>query len=124
MMCMGGIGHGLRICLDICGIEVWLGTFGVAALMIELHQSVHVLSHFTQFCFRKQVHHPPWDHVPPHVWTDKSNSSATEDEGEDEADVCTLCCQKRSTITVCGECPEYYYDECIDAHTCGEQVVY
>ena len=33
MMCMGGIGHGLSICLHSCGIEVWLGTSGVAALM-------------------------------------------------------------------------------------------
>ena len=38
--------------------------------------------------------------------------------------VCVLCCQKRSTITVCGECQEHYCEECIDAHTCGEQVVY
>ena len=61
----------------------------------ELHQSVRVLLHFTQFCIRRQVRHPccgPWDHVLPHVWTDKSNPAATQDEGEDEADVCALCC--------------------------------
>ena len=83
----------------------------------ELHQSVRVLLHFKQFCIRRQVCHPPygpWDHVPPHVWNDKSNSAATKDEGEDGADVCALCCQKRSTITVCGECQEHYCDECID----------
>ena len=93
----------------------------------ELRQSVRVLLHFTQFCIRRQIRHPPyvpWDQVPPHVWTDKSNSAATQDEGEDEADVCVLCRQKRSTITVCGECQEHYCDECIDAHTCGEQVVH
>ena len=93
----------------------------------ELHQSMRVLLHFTQFCIRRQVCHPPygpWDHVPPHVWTDKSNSTATQDEGEDEADVCVFCCQKRSTITVFGECKEHYCEECIDAHTCGKQVVY
>ena len=35
MMCMGGTEHGLGICLglDSCGIGVWFGTFGVAALM-------------------------------------------------------------------------------------------
>ena len=33
LMCMGGIGHTLSICLDTCGIRVWLGTFGVVALM-------------------------------------------------------------------------------------------
>ena len=61
----------------------------------ELHQSVRILLHFTQFCIRRQVRHPPygpWEHVPPHVWTDQSNSAATQDEAEDEADVCVLCC--------------------------------
>ena len=53
-----------------------------------------------------------------------SNSAATQDEGEDEADVCVLCCQKHSTITFCGECQEHYCEEYIDAHTCGKQVVY
>ena len=31
---------------------------------------------FVAFYLWRQVHHPtygPWDHVPPHVWTDKSN---------------------------------------------------
>ena len=39
----------------------------------ELHQLVRILLHFTQFCIRRQVCHPPygpWEHVPPHVWTD------------------------------------------------------
>ena len=70
----------------------------------ELHLSVHILLHFTQFCIRGQVCHPPygpWEHAPAHVWTDQSNSAATQDEAEDEAEVCVLCCQKRSTITVC-----------------------
>ena len=66
----------------------------------------------------------PWDHVLPHVWINNSNSASTQDEGEDETDVCALCCQKRSTITACGECQEHYCDDCIDAHTCGEQIVY
>ena len=30
--------------------------------------------------------------------------AARQDEEEDEADVCALCCHKRSTITGCGEC--------------------
>ena len=29
--------------------------------------------------------------------------------------VCVLCCQKRSTITVCGECEEHYC-ECMGPH--------
>ena len=36
---------------------------------------------------------------------------------------CVLCCQKRSTITVCGECEEHYCAECIDTRTCGTKVV-
>ena len=41
------------------------------------------------------------------VWTDQSNSAATQDEAEDEAGVCVLCCQKRSTVAVCDECKEH-----------------
>ena len=33
----------------------------------------------------------------------------TQDEAEDEAEVCVLCCQKRSTVAVCDECKEHYY---------------
>ena len=52
--------------------------------------------------------HPPygpWEHVPPHVWTDKSNSATTQDEAEDEADVCVCVCvvfvmSVRSTIVL------------------------
>ena len=47
----------------------------------------------------------------------------TQDEAEDEADVCVLCCQKRSTVAVCDECKEHYCTECIDTHTCGTNVV-
>ena len=50
----------------------------------------------------------PWEHAPPHVWTDHSNSAAMQDEAEDEAEVCVLCCQKRSTVAVCDECKEHY----------------
>ena len=38
----------------------------------------------------------------------------TQDEAEDEAEVCVLCCQKRSTVAVCDECKEHYCTECID----------
>ena len=58
---------------------------------------------FLNFAFGGQVRHPPygpWNHVLPHVWTDKSNSADTQDEGEDAAEVCSLCCHKHSTITV------------------------
>ena len=41
----------------------------------------------------------------------------TQDEAESEAEVCVFCCQKRSTITVCGECEEHYCAECIDIYT-------
>ena len=73
-----------------------------------------------------QVCHPPygpWEHVPRHVWTDQSNLATTQDEAEDEAEVCVLCCQKRSTVTVCDECKEHYRTECIDTHTCGSNLV-
>ena len=118
--------HTPQICVApcSCGIGVWLGTFGVAALM----SCTSLCVHFMQFCIRRQVHHPlsePRDHVPPCVWTDKSNSDVTQDGGEDEAQVCALCCvvlwrQKRSTITVHGECKEHYCAEYIDPHTCGD----
>ena len=35
----------------------------------------------------------PREHVTPHVWTDQSNSAATQDEIEDEAEVFVLCCR-------------------------------
>ena len=92
----------------------------------ELHQSVGILLHFTQFCICRQVRQPPcgpWEHVPPHVWTDKSKSATTQDEAEDEAEMCVLFCQKRSTITVCGECEQHYCAECIHTHTCVTNVV-
>ena len=92
----------------------------------ELHQSVRILLHFIQFCIRRQVRHPPygpWKHVPPQVWTDQSNSAATQDKAEDEAEVCVLCCQRRSTVAVCDECKEHYCNECIDTHTYGTNVV-
>ena len=65
----------------------------------------------------------PWEHVPPHVWTDQSNLAAPQDQAEDEAEVCVLCCQRRSTVAVCDECKEHYSNECIDTHTCGTNVV-
>ena len=65
----------------------------------------------------------PWDHVPPHVWTDESKSASTEDDGEDEVEVCALCCHKHSTVTVCDECKEHYCCECIDTHTCGNNII-
>ena len=46
-----------------------------------------------------------------------------QDEAEDEAEVCVLCCQKRSTVAVCDECKEHYCTQCIDTHTCGTNVV-
>ena len=44
-------------------------------------------------------------------------------KAKDEAAVCVLCCQKRSTIAVCDECKEHYCTGCIDTHTCGVNVV-
>ena len=89
----------------------------------ELHRWFPILLHFTQFCICRQVCHPPygpWEHVQPHVWTDKGNSATTQDEVEDEAEVCVLCCQKCSTIMVCGDCEEHHCAECIDTHTCHQ----
>ena len=34
----------------------------------------------------------PWENLLPLVWTNQSNSAATQDEAEDEAEVCVLCC--------------------------------
>ena len=62
--------------------------------------------------------------VPPHVWTDKSNLATTQDEAEDEAKVCVLCCEKRSIITICGECEEHYCAECIDTTLVGPMLLY
>ena len=81
---------------------------------------------FSQFCIRWLVRHSPygpWVHVLPHVWTGKSNAATIEDEGEDEVEMCALCCHKRSTVTVCGECKEHYCCECIDTHTCGNDII-
>ena len=61
--------------------------------------------------------------VPPHVWVNQSNLAATQDEVEDEAEVCGLCCRKRSAVAVCDECKEHYCTECIDAHCYGTNVV-
>ena len=53
----------------------------------------------------------------------QSNSAATQEQAEDEAELCVLCCQRRSTVAVCDECKEHYCNECIDTHTCGTNVV-
>ena len=45
MMCMDGIGHALSICLDSCGIGVWLGTFGVAAPVRVCFVAFHAILH-------------------------------------------------------------------------------
>ena len=98
----------------------------VRLAVLETHTLRYILLHFTQFCIRRQVRHPPygpWEHVRPQVWTEQSNSAATQDEAEDEVEVCVLCCQRRSTVTVCDECKEHYCNECIDTHTCGTNVV-
>ena len=112
-----------------CGLLHWSYVNGTGGLVWHKSRCL-VVGTLAMFCCicrnlhpRLVIHPPygPWDHVPPHVWTDKSNLAATQDEGEDEAHVCALCCQKRSTITGCGERQEYYCDECVDAHTCGEK---
>ena len=92
----------------------------------ELRQSVYILLHFFEFCIPRQTCHRlyrPCNHVAPHVWTNESNSATTEDEGHDEVEVCELCCHKRSTVTVCGECKEHYCCECNDTHTCGNNII-
>ena len=103
----------------------WLGISSVAALMSRTSPCVFccISGNFAFRGMHSEAGPSPslWTTGP--VWTNKSNSGAVQDEREDEADVCALCCQKRSTITACGECQEHYCDECIDAHTCGEQLV-
>ena len=46
-----------------------------------------------------------------------------QDEGEDEVEVCALCCHKHSIVTICGECKEHYCSECIDTHTWGNDII-
>ena len=94
----------------------------------ELHQFVRILLHFTQFRIRRQFRYAPygpWDHVPPHVWTtdDQDDDNCVIDVDNDVPDVCVLCCHKRKT-TACGDCKEYYCDECLDPHTCGTHAVH
>ena len=91
----------------------------------ELHQSVRILLHFTRFCIRRQVRYPPLlDHgsMSRLMFGLTKATRPPQDEAEDEVEVCVLCCHKRSTITVCGECGEYFA-ACIDTHTCGTHVV-
>ena len=98
----------------------------MAAPMSCNSPSVFLFLHFSEFCIWREVRHPPygpWDHVLLHAWMPKSNLAATQDEGEDEVEVCALCCHKRSTVTVCGECKEHYCSKCIDAHTCGNIII-
>ena len=124
MTCTGGIGHALSSCFLGCGIGVWLGTSGVAAhLATCTSQSVFccILRNFAFACKSVTPPYGPREHVPPHVWTDQSNSAAPQDEAEDE--VCVLCWQKCSTVTVCDDCKEHYCTKCIDTHTCGSNVV-
>ena len=86
----------------------------------EFHRSVHVLLQFTQFCIRRQVRGPPygpWDHVPPHVWTDKA-TQLPHKMRERMRHRCMLYFVKGSTITVFGECQEHYC-EFIDPHLWG-----
>ena len=94
----------------------------MAAPMSCTSLSVYCCS-FLNFAFGRHPPCGPWDHVLPHVWMDKSNSAATEDEGEDEVEVCALCCHKRSTVTVCAECKEHPCFECIDTHTRGNNIM-
>ena len=35
-----------------------------------------------------------------------------------------VCCHKRSTITAFGECKGPYCAQCMDAHTCGDKIVF
>ena len=70
-------------------------TCGVAAPMSCTGQSVFccILRNFAfaSWCVTPPPPpHGPWEHVPPHVWTDKSNSATTQDDTEDEAEVCVV----------------------------------
>ena len=92
----------------------------------ELHRSVRILLHFTQFAFIGKSVTPPMDHGSMSrlmFGLTKATRATMQDEAEDEAEVCVLCCQKRSTVTVCDECKEHHCTECIDTHTCGTNVV-
>ena len=58
------IGHALSSCLLACGIEAWLGTFGVAALMSCTSQSVFCCCILRNFAFAGRCVTPP-----PPLWT-------------------------------------------------------
>ena len=58
-----------------------------------------------------------------HALSNRLLGCGTQDEAEDEAEVCVLCCQKRSTVAISDECKEHYCTECIDTHTCGTNVM-
>ena len=66
---------------------------------------------------------PPTDHGSMSRLMFGLTKAATQDDAEDEAEVCVLCCQKRSTFPVCDECKEHYCIKCIDTRTCGTNVV-
>ena len=61
-------------------------SLGSSRMVVPLPSS-RCLAEGNRICIRRRVCPPPygpWDHVPPHVWIDKRNSAATQDEGEDE----------------------------------------
>ena len=65
--------------------------------------------HFTPICIRRQVRHAPygpWDHVPPNVWTDKINSAAMQDEGEDKVEASQFVVSAGSIIVPNGLTPK------------------
>ena len=92
----------------------------------KLHQSGVFCCISRNFAFRGRCVTPPygrWDHVPPPVWSNANDSAATKDAGQNEAEVCALCCHSRSTIAVCSLCNEHYCHERIDPHICGDNTV-
>ena len=98
---------------------VWLGTSGVVALMSRTRPCVFCCISRSFAFGGKSVTHPMDHGMVSRLMFGLIKATRPQDEGEDEADVCALCCQQRPAITACGECQEHYCDEWIDAHTCG-----
>ena len=122
---MGGIGHTF-ICLDSCAIGVWLGTFGVAALLSCTTPCVFCCIS-CNFAFggrsvTRLMGHGTMSRL---MFGLIKATQLPRGMRERMRQMCVCYAAKSAPPShFCGECQEHYCDKCIDAHTCGEQVAY
>ena len=90
----------------------------------ELQQYARVLLHFTQFCIRRQVNHPPYGPWtmsrlmfglikatwPPHKMKERARH------------MCVPCVVRIVPLSQVVVRQEHHCAECIDAHTCGGKI--